>query len=142
MLPIVFLLLIVFANLTPHVTVVSNPTGKLTRQNTRFFPFVKKPSGESVSLAVSGKYIANFSDVTLIYYPIYYCTESEAGSIKEEDPIIIKPNSVERINVIPSYYFARPPATISSKYQGIDVRWVLESLSSVAAREGIEILED
>lgn len=141
MFPIAIVAFIALQLVVPDVTVITGYGNKLSHENKSMLTSIKTPSGQSTSVSLCDNYIANFSDETLIYYPAYYGPADKANSVTEEEPVIIEPNSVVRIKEKPDYYFSPADKQISSKSNSVEVRWVLESLRSVANREGYEYEE-
>lgn len=137
MFPIAFVVFITLQLILPDVVVVSNYNGGLSHDTKSFISSIKISGGQSAHLSLYDKYIANFSNETLIFYPEYYGPANKANSIKTEEPIIIEPNTVTRVKDIPDYYFTPAATQISSKSNSVEVRWVLETLRSVAEREGV-----
>lgn len=136
MFPIAIAMFIVFQLILPDVVVITNTNGQLLHDTKSVVLSIQTPTGQKAKLSLSDKYIANFSDETLILYPEYYGPANKANSVSAEDPVIIEPNTVIRVKDIPDYYFTPAATQISSKSNSVEVRWVLETLQSVADREG------
>ncbi len=141
MFPVAFVVFIILQIIVPDVVVVTDNDGSFVYETKTMLSSIKSPSGKSFSLSINDKYIANFSNETLILYPEYYGPENKANSVKAKDPIIIEPNTVAKVETSPDYYFTPAASQISSKSNDVEVRWVLESLRSIANREGYEYEE-
>lgn len=141
MFPVAIVVFVILQIVIPDVVVIADRNGMLSHENKSMIMSLKDPSGQKTSLSLCDKYIANFSSEPLIYYPAYYGPANKANSVTEEEPIIIKPHSVISIKEMPDYYFSPAAEQISSKSDNVEVRWVLESLRSVAEREGYEYEE-
>lgn len=142
MFPITLAVFIILQKVIPDVTVITDSNGYLSYDTKAMISSIKFSAGQSVRLPLCGNYIANYSNETLIYYPVYYGLENKTNSVKEEDPIIIPPNYVVCIKRIPDYYFSPAAPHISSKSDNVEVRWVLETFRSVAERERLENLKN
>lgn len=141
MFPITIAVFIILQIILPDVVVISNIKGQLSHDTKTIISSIKTPLGKDVHLSLCDKYIANYSDEILILYPEYYGPAYKANSVSAEDPIIIEPNQVIKIEETPDFYFSPAPTQISTKSNSIEVRWVLETLHSVAEREGYEYEE-
>ena len=141
MFPVALVVFIIIQIIVPDVVVVTNNGGHFFHETKSMLSSIKSPSGKSYSLSMNDKYIANFSNETLILYPEYYGPANKANSVKAKDPIIIEPNAIVKVENSPDYYFTPAASQISSKSNDIEVRWVLESLSTVANQEGYEYEE-
>ncbi len=141
MFPIAFAVFIVLQLILPDIIVISNTKGQLTHDTKTVISSMKTPSGQTYQLSLCDKYIANFADETLILYPEYYGPANKANSVSVQDPIIIEPGTVMKIKETPDYYFTPAATQISSKSNNVEVRWVLETLRSVAEREGFDYKE-
>uniref|UniRef100_UPI003FF10486 hypothetical protein n=1 Tax=Candidatus Limisoma sp. TaxID=3076476 RepID=UPI003FF10486 len=143
MFPIALAVFITLQVILPDVVVVSNVNGQLSHDTKTLISSIEMPSGQSSQLSLCNKYIANFSDETLILYPEYYGPANKAKSDDSiiDDPIIIESNTVVCIKETPDYYFSPAAAQISSKSNSVEVRWVLETLRSVAEREEFDYEE-
>lgn len=141
MFPIAIAVFIVLQLILPDVVVISNTNGQLYHETKSQLLSIKTPTGQTAQLSLCDKYIANFSDETLIFYPEYYGPANKANSVNTEEPIIIEPNTVTCVKDIPDYYFTPAATQISSKSNSIEVRWVLETLRNVIEREGVNYEE-
>lgn len=123
----------------PDVVVISVDDGQLSHDTKSVISYIKTPSGQSTHLSLCSKYIANFSDETLILYPEYYGPEDAASTVSKEKPVTIEPYTVKQIERMPDYYFRDAPSTIRSKSHSVVVKWVLEPLKYVIGRDDIEL---
>lgn len=138
MFPIALAVFITLQLILPDVIVVSNVNGQLSHETKTLVSSIETPSGQSSQLSLCNKYVANFSDETLILYPEYYGPANKANSVSAEDPVIIEPNAVTRVKDTPDYFFTPAAARISTNSNSVEVRWVLETLQSVAEREDFD----
>lgn len=141
MYPIAIVIFIILQLILPDVIIVSNVNGRLSHDTKSLISSIKLPGGQSARLSLCNKYLANFSDETLVFYPEYYGPANKASSVSVEEPIIIEPNTVILVKDIPDYYFTPAATQISSNSNNVEVRWVLETLQSVAEREGFDYEE-
>lgn len=139
MFPVTLVFFVGFQFILPNVTVIHENNGSYTHNKSEYFKNYVMPDGHTYSLALRKSYIANTTDEPLILYPVYYGPNTSKGPEKEEEPILIEPNTVICVNQKPDKYFETPDNQISTKSNSVEVRWILEPLRRVAEREGFSI---
>lgn len=131
MFPIAIGVFVILQIIIPDVVVVTYSNGECKYCEKTIFGSIKTSTGHSFKLSLCGQYIANLSNESLICYQTFYGTDNYYNTLKEEEPIIIAPNSVLNVEKLPDYYFSLPPDQISSKSSGWETKWVLDRLPSV-----------
>ena len=130
MFPISFGVFIVLQSIISDVVIITYRNGDYQYCTKTMIGSIKMASGKSFKISLSDKYIANYSDDPLICYKVFYGTDKYYNTLKEEDPIIIEPNTVIKIEHLPDYYFRIPPDQITSKTNGWESKWVLDRMQT------------
>lgn len=142
MIPTLLIALLVVHLTLPKVVVIS---GDLTHERAQMIWRIKSPDGSSTGLSLGKRYLANFSNDTLVLYPEYYMPdympEGKAKAIRSEQsmrsPIEIPPNSVVEIEKSPDFYFQPSPYHIETKPNEVKVIWTLETARSIQEQESL-----
>ncbi|MBD5296813.1 MAG: hypothetical protein HDS21_01860 [Bacteroides sp.] len=140
MFPCAILVFIILSFLTPEVIVISGTEGHLSHETKSTTKDIVFPDGTHFTPSLNEKYLVNTSEETLILYPEYYGSDRNKNKVKEmaEEPIIIEHYSAIKLKHDIDLYFKQAPDEIStnSRYDKVEVKWVLENLFTVLEREG------